>query len=484
MKAKLVKPQNLKGFQDQLPEDMLVRRRVIETIQKSYELFGFLPLDTPVMESFETLMGAGGTEIAKEIFRLQTPEEEEAALRFDLTVPFARVISQYRDRLKLPFRRYHMGPVFRADKPGPGRFRQFTQFDIDIAGARTIAADAEVVAVLCHAMNALGLTKEGAPLFRIRISNRVLLDALLDGCGIEDPEKVKHILRVIDKLQKVGIDNVRKELGEGRIDDSGDPIPGVHLSEDTIEIITRFVEVATDSRERMIEKLEALLPQTKLAEEALAQMRELHAFLTALDVSEEEAVFDPSLTRGLDYYTGPVFEIEIPACREVGSVGGGGRYNRLCSRFLSQDIPATGASIGLDRLLAALSSLGLVTTQKSNVQVCIATVGKVARDEVLKIASELRAAGISTMPYLGNKKNMGDQLSNADSYDIPVAVIIGEDELQRGEVSVKNLIQGKEIRQDIKDHDEYRQAGTAGQQTVARTEMVSVILRILSSLER
>jgi histidyl-tRNA synthetase len=234
----------------------------------------------------------------------------------------------------------------------------------------------------------------------------------------------------------------------------------------------------------MIEKLEALLPQTKLAEEALAQMRELHAFLTALDVSEEEAVFDPSLTRGLDYYTGPVFEIEIPACREVGSVGGGGRYNRLCSRFLSQDIPATGASIGLDRLLAALSSLGLVTTQKSNVQVCIATVGKVARDEVLKIASELRAAGISTMPYLGNKKNMGDQLSNADSYDIPVAVIIGEDELQRGEVSVKNLIQGKEIRQDIKDHDEYRQAGTAGQQTVARTEMVSVILRILSSLER
>jgi histidyl-tRNA synthetase len=156
----------------------------------------------------------------------------------------------------------------------------------------------------------------------------------------------------------------------------------------------------------------------------------------------------------------------------------------LCSRFLSQDIPATGASIGLDRLLAALSSLGLVTTQKSNVQVCIATVGKVARDEVLKIASELRAAGISTMPYLGNKKNMGDQLSNADSYDIPVAVIIGEDELQRGEVSVKNLIQGKEIRQDIKDHDEYRQAGTAGQQTVARTEMVSVILRILSSVER
>ncbi|NLN93913.1 MAG: histidine--tRNA ligase [Candidatus Hydrogenedens sp.] len=479
MKTKLVKPQNLKGFQDQLPEDMMVRQHVIDTIRKSYELFGFQPLDTPVIEGIETLMGAGGTEISKEIFCLETPEGEGAALRFDLTVPFARVISQYRDKLKLPFRRYHMGPVFRADKPGPGRFRQFTQFDIDIAGARTIAADAEIIAVLCHALAALGLKKEETPLFRIRISNRVLLDALLQGNGLEDLEKIKHVLRVIDKLQKVGIDNVRLELGPGRIDDSGDPIPGVHLPEPLIESILVFVAVTAGSRPEIIEKLEALLPQTALSEEAFSQMRELNSCLNALDISEAEAVFDPSLTRGLDYYTGPVFEIEIPSCREVGSVGGGGRYNQLCNRFLKQDIPATGASIGLDRLLTAMHRLEVVSTQKSNVQVAIATVGKVSREEVLKIAAELRSEGIATLPYLGNKKNMGDQLSNADRYEIPVAVILGEDELQRDEVSIKNLIQGKEMRQDITDRDAYRQAGTAAQQTVPRKEMITVIRTML-----
>lgn len=480
MKTKLVKPQNLKGFQDQLPEDMMVRQHVIDTIRKSYELFGFLPLDTPVVEGIETLMGAGGTEISKEIFCLQTPEGDGAALRFDLTVPFARVISQYRGQLKLPFRRYHMGPVFRADKPGPGRFRQFTQFDIDIAGARTIAADAEIIAVLCHALSALGLKKEEMPLYRIRISNRVLLDALLKGNGLEDLEKIKHILRVIDKLQKVGIDNVRLELGPGRIDDSGDPIPGVQLPEELIESILAFVAVTAENRSELIEKLEAMLPQTELAEDAFSQMRELHSCLDALGISEAEAVFDPSLTRGLDYYTGPVYEIEIPSCRKVGSVGGGGRYNQLCNRFLKQDIPATGASIGLDRLLTAMHKLKVVRTQKSNVQVAIATVGKVAREEVLKIAAELRQAGIATLPYLGNKKNMGDQLSNADRYEIPVAVIFGEDELQRGEVSIKNLIQGKEMRQNITDRDAYREAGTAGQQTVPRKEMIAVIRAILS----
>lgn len=482
MKAKLVKPQNLKGFQDQLPEDMMVRQHVIDTIRKSYELFGFLPLDTPVIESLETLMGAGGTEISKEIFRMEMPEGEEAAMRFDLTVPFARIISQYRDKLKLPFRRYHMGPVFRADKPGPGRFRQFTQFDIDIAGAKTIAADAEIIAVLCHALNALGLKTEERPLFRIRISNRVLLDALLKGNGLEDLEKIKHVLRVIDKLQKVGVDNVRLELGEGRIDDSGDPIPGVHLPETLIETILGFVSVSAVNRQELIEKLKAWLPQSPLSEEALSQMQELDSCLSALGISEAEAVFDPSLTRGLDYYTGPVYEIEIPDCREVGSVGGGGRYNQLCNRFLNQDIPATGASIGLDRLLTAMHQLKLLTTRKSNVQVVIATVGRVAREEVLKIAAELRLAGIATLPYLGNKKNMGDQLSNADRYEIPVAVILGEDELQRGEVSIKNLVQGKEQRQDIQDREAYRQAGTASQQSVARAAMVDTIRTLLDEL--
>ena len=218
MKTKTIKPQTLKGFQDFLPDAMIARSQVIDSIRKVYERYGFVQIDTPVLEGIETLTGSAGQEVNKEIFVLELPEGETAALRFDLTVPFARIVSQYREQLKLPFRRYHVGPVFRADKPGPGRYRQFTQFDIDIAGARSLAADAEVIAVLCEAMISVGLKDGETPLFRVRISNRKLIDALLVGNGIVEIERIKHTLRVVDKLQKVGLDNVRAELGSGRID--------------------------------------------------------------------------------------------------------------------------------------------------------------------------------------------------------------------------------------------------------------------------
>lgn len=479
MKEKKVKAQALKGFQDFLPEEMVSRSGVIEIIRKVYERFGFVQLDTPALEHLETLTGSAGLEVNKEIFRLETPEGEPAALRFDLTVPFARVVSQYRDQIKLPFRRYHVGPVFRADKPGPGRYRQFTQFDIDIAGARSLAADAEVIAVLCEAMRAVGLRRDNTPLFRVRISNRRLIDALLIGNGIVEAERIKHTLRVIDKLNKVGLENVRAELGGGRTDESGDPIPGVHLEDMLIGRILAFIGASAPDRSAAVEAMRTKLPDTAEAASALNEMVELAGYLDVLGVSESEAYFDPSLTRGLDYYTGPVYEIEITACKSIGSVGGGGRYNELCNRFLAQEIPATGASIGLDRLLMALRELEILDFPKSTVQVFVATVGRVAQQEVMRLATELRAAGFNTATYLGGKKNMAEQLSDADRYEIPVAVILGEDELQRGEVSVKDLIAGKRVRNDIDDHDAYRQAGRITQVTVRRTEVAAAISGIL-----
>jgi len=485
MSNPVVKPETLKGFQDLLPEDMIARTAVIETIRRTYEKYGFLPIDTPALENRATLLGAGGEQANKEIFGLESPEGDPIAMRFDLTVPFARLIAQYREAIKLPFRRYHLGPVFRADKPGPGRFRQFTQFDIDIAGARTIAADAEVIAVMGEVMRALGLSqlpnRDGQPVqgFQVRISNRGLVDALLEGNGITETARVKHVLRVVDKLQKVGLDNVRAELGGGRVDDSGDPIPGVGLAEAVIDQITAFIAVSADTRLAVVDALAKHLPDTPHSQGVLDDMRELAACLDSLGIAEEEAVFDPSLTRGLDYYTGPVYETCLPTAPEFGSVMGGGRYDELCARFMKQEVPATGASIGIDRLMAALLALGIVQSSKSTVQVCIATVGKVPRTEVLKAAAELRAAGLNTLTYMGNKKNMGVQLSAADRYEIPVAVILGEDELAKGEVSIKDLIAGKMQREAIEDHDAYRQAGRSTQVTVKRTDMIATVKGML-----
>ncbi|MCF6285759.1 MAG: histidine--tRNA ligase, partial [Candidatus Hydrogenedentes bacterium] len=454
-KKALVAARTLKGFQDFLPGDALMRAEVIRRIQGVFELYGFSPVETPALEHLDVLLGAGGEGTNKELFRLESPEEEPIALRFDLTVPFARLMAQYPEQIKAPFRRYAMGPVWRADKPGPGRFRQFTQVDIDAAGAATVSVDGEVVAVMCAVMAALGV-----PDYLVLINNRKLIDALLSDCGIGEPGRQKHVLRVIDKLAKVGLDNIRKELGGGRIDDSGDPIPGVGLNEDVIERLLTFIDISGADRRAVIAAMGEALTDTKLAQEALAEMTELAEALEALGVSEEHARFDPSLARGLDYYTGPVFEMILPQAREFGTVMGGGRYNQLVDRSMKQPIPCTGMSVGLDRLLAALRHLGLVEAGKTAVQTLVVTMGRVAKADTLKVARELREAGIRCEVFFASKKKMqmGNQLSHADHYGIPVAVIIGEDEIAQGVVSVKDLDAGKAGREDIEDRDAYREA--------------------------
>ncbi len=476
-KKKLVSPEVLKGFQDLLPADLIPRKKAIAAIEQIFERYGFAPLDTPALEHLDVLLGSGGENTNKELFRLESPEGEPIALRFDLTVPFARALAQYPDKLKAPFRRYAIGPVFRADKPGPGRFRQFTQFDIDAAGAETVAVDAEIVAVMCEVFRVLN-----APDYRVLINNRKLIDALLEGCGVTDFDRQKHVLRVVDKLAKVGIDNIRRELGEGRIDDSGDPIPGVKLPAEAIEKILAFISTPIDTRALVMEHLATQLPDGSKKAEALEEMRELAECLDALGVSEDEAKFDPSLARGLDYYTGPVFEAVIPSAPQFGSVMGGGRYNQLVERFLDRAIPCTGMSVGLDRLLAAMAHLGAIAPESTPVQVLVVTMGRVPKGETLRLAAELRAAGLRTEAFFASKKKMqmGNQLSHADHYGIPVAVIIGEDELAQGLVSVKDLRAGKDLREGIEDREAYREAGKAGQVTIPRADMVTTVRALLA----
>lgn len=481
-----VNPQTLKGFCDYLPAEMLRRNRLIEKVRKVYERYGFLPIDTPILEYLVTLVGSGGEAINKEIFRLESPEHEPIGMRFDLTVPFARLLAQYQDQIKLPFRRYHIGPVFRADKPGPGRFRQFTQFDVDAAGSESVIVDAEIISTMCDVMREQGLKcKENDPngkgQYRISVNNRRLMDALLSSCAITDAEKKKHVLRVIDKLQKVGLDNIKRELAGGRMDESGDSIPGVGLDAATIGKIVDFIAIEGTDRRAVLGQVERVLPSSAITEEALAEMRLLADALDGLEVMQSEAAFVPSLARGLEYYTGPVFEAILLDVPEVGSVMGGGRYNQLVDRFLDTPIPATGVSIGLERLLAGLSLAGVGGADDTTTQVFIVAMKGVSSTEQLGVARELREHDIATELYLGKPDaTVSEQLSYANERCIPVAILLGPDEVQNQTVSLKDLVAGKRQREGVGDREEYRKRGKTGQTTVARNQMIETVRQILA----
>ncbi len=484
---RLVEPQTLKGFCDHLPEEMIARNAVAEKIRKVYEKYGFLPIDTPILEHLVTLIGTGGEEVNKQMFRLESPEREPIAMRFDLTVPFARLLAQYPDKLRLPFRRYHIGPVFRADKPDPGRFRQFTQIDMDAAGSASVAVDAEIIAAMCEVMDGLGLTNlpnnEGVSVcgFQIRINNRKLVDALLIGCGITNRETQKHVLRVVDKLQKVGLANIRKELGGGRIDDSGDPIRGVGLSPDVIEQILAFIAISGNSRDETIQALDKVLPDSDITKCALQEMRDFSVALNSLKIDERNAIFDPSLARGLDYYTGPIFEAFLPQAPEFGTVMGGGRYDQLVERFSDTPIPATGVSIGLDRLIAALTHLGKIPHVSTTTKVLILAMPGTSIGEQLQVVSELRTENIPAEIYFGaSGESMRNQLSFANALGIPIAVMLGEDEIKNNQVSIKNLKAGMESRVGIQDREGYRKAGKSGQITIRRDQFITSIKEMLA----
>lgn len=489
--SRLVRPQTLRGFRDILPAEMIVRNGVVDKIRRVYESYGYVPIDTPVLELLPTLVGTGGEETDKLIFTLGSPEKHQIGMRFDLTVPFARIVAQYQSsEIKLPFRRYHIGPVFRADQPQPeqGRYRQFTQFDIDIAGTDTVAADAEIVAAMSDAFSAVGLLFDCGPddprRYFIRVNNRRLVDAFLLGIGVDDLEVAKHILRVIDKRDKLEDQELMAELGGGRLDESGDEIRGVGLDKEAIHAIFEFISIEGDRRVDVLSRLDQAIRASREKEEAINEVQLLFDHLDALGVSDAAAKFDPSLARGLDYYTNTVFEGALPHAG-VGSVMGGGRYNDLVNRFLDEPISATGASIGLDRLVTGLRNIGVGAEQReSTVEVIVLVMPGVSEVEASRVAAELRSHGIGAELYVGDAMGkVARQLSFANARAMSVAVLVGAGELAAGTVSIKDLRVGSEARESITDREAYRSAGTVGQQTVPRSQMVETIKRLLADDE-
>ncbi|MDH4069181.1 MAG: histidine--tRNA ligase [Ignavibacteria bacterium] len=470
-----VQPRLLKGFRDYLPGQMNARMKMISAIRNVYERYGFQPLDTPAMEYLVSLVGYG-EENQKQLFRFRNPEDEEVALRFDLTVPLARVVAQYPE-IPLPFRRYQVAPVWRADKPDPGRFREFLQFDLDSVGTPSMQADAEIIAGMHDTLRALGISN-----FRIRFSNRKILNSLLEFAGIER-NMAHRVFRVLDKLDKVSIDEVAKELTTGRTDASGDRIKGVGLQEAQVEKIRRFLSLPGGERSIVLGNLASLLSGVASHEEAVKELATICDALAALGLSEDHVVLDPTIARGLDYYTGPVFEAVLTDAPEFGSVFGGGRYDGLVHRFLGREIPAVGASIGVDRLFAALQKLELVELVASTAQVIVTVMEPDRMEDYLRITSRLRTEGINTELYLGEERGLGKQLQYANRLGIPVALIIGGNEFESGEVTIKDLKLGAMLQEKKKeagkDREEWLKLSKTVQVTVPEARLIQEIRRIL-----
>jgi histidyl-tRNA synthetase len=472
-----VEPRLSRGLRDLLPDQMLARQWMIDTIRGVYELYGFVPLGTPAVEFLDVLLGSSaGTEAQQSIFTVSNPEEEALGLRFDLTVPLARVIAQYRD-LPRPFRRYQVSPVWRADKPGPGRFREFTQFDLDSVGVESEVADTEIIAGMCDTLNAL---KVGP--YLVRFSSRGILNILLAYAGIP-AERGVDVFRVLDKLDKVGKEKVRLEMTVGYVDSSGDPIRGLGLASEQVDKIERFLEIRSDDRRDVVAQLRELFAGVEGADREVGLVDRISNHLYSLGYGEDRVSLDLSIARGLAYYTGPVFEAMLLDAPQFGSVFGGGRYDGLVLRFLGERVPATGASIGVDRLLAALIHLGRAGRQKSTAKVLITNMDAALQPDYVAMTWELRRAGIPTELYLGTAKGPGKQLKYADQWGVPIAILYGSNEKEKGIVTVKDMEIGRQRAEALANRQEWLEE-RPGQREVPRGELVSVIREMLAHIER
>lgn len=472
-----VEPRLSRGLRDLLPDQMLARQWMIDTIRGVYELYGFVPLGTPAVEFLDVLLGSSaGTEAQQSIFTVSNPEEEELGLRFDLTVPLARVIAQYRE-LPRPFRRYQVSPVWRADKPGPGRFREFTQFDLDSVGVESEVADTEIIAGMCDTLSAL---KVGP--YLVRFSSRGILNTLLAYAGIP-AERGVDVFRVLDKLDKVGKEKVRLEMTVGYVDASGDPIRGLGLASEQVDKIERFLEIRSDDRREVVAQLRELFAGVEGADREVGLVDRISNHLYSLGYGEDKVSLDLSIARGLAYYTGPVFEAMLLDAPQFGSVFGGGRYDGLVLRFLGERVPATGASIGVDRLLAALIHLGRAGQQKSTAKVLITNMDAALQPDYVAMTWELRRAGIPTELYLGTAKGPGKQLKYADQWGVPIAILYGSNEKEKGIVTVKDMEIGRKRAEALANRQEWLEE-RPGQREVPRGELVPVIREMLAHIER
>ncbi len=533
-KPRRPKAETPKGFRDYLGPEVLARNAMLARIAAVYHRYGFDPLETSAVETVDAL-GKFLPDVDRPnegVFAWQDESEDWLALRYDLTAPLARVAAQYRNDLPSPYRRYAMGPVWRNEKPGPGRFRQFYQCDADTVGSGSVAADAEICAMLADALEAAGIERGD---YVVKVNNRKVLNGVMEVAGVLDPSDPSKfeaergiVLRAIDKLDRLGVEGVRALLGEGRKDDSGDFTKGAGLGAGSIEVLMQFVD-SNSGVKALITKLAvsaqkltssdgvmSRLPRSKEspemvdeiragAEEDLStlkdallardwefvrqvgldpsashyrngitikylsdivkgsdaglegidELKQIADLLEAQGYGPDRIVIDPSVVRGLGYYTGPVFEAELTfeilddkgRKRQFGSVAGGGRYDDLVKRFTGQAVPAVGVSIGVDRLLAALQAKGRGVAEAAG-PVVVTVMDRDRMADYMGMVSALRGAGIRAEMYLGNPKNFGNQLKYADKRQSPVAIIQGGDEAARGVVILKDLILGAKIAQN------------------------------------
>jgi histidyl-tRNA synthetase len=467
-----------RGFRDREAHEIAAERRLIETIRGVYESYGFSPLETPAFEYTDAL-GKFLPDVDRPnegVFSLKDDDEQWLSLRYDLTAPLARYVAENFQNLPKPFRRYQVGPVWRNEKPGPGRYREFTQFDADTVGSNSPAADAELLMMVCDALEKLGLTRGE---YVIKFNSRKLLDGVLEAAKI-DMSKRGAVLRAIDKFDRLGADGVSALLGEGRKDESGDFTKGAGLNVEQIECVLAFA-VPRINDGNLTRNIAPLVSGSAVGEEGIRELDAIGAILTGSNYGDSRIKMDPSIIRGLDYYTGAVFEAQLtfPVTNDAGetvvfgSVAGGGRYDDLVARFTGQKVPATGISIGVSRLLAALTSRGLVGEEQP--LVVVLSMGDAAAS--FATARELRGAGLRAEAYVGTKK-IPDQLKYADKRGAALVVMEGEDERAKGEITIKDLKRGAELSKTVESRAEWVGA-RAAQVTVKRAALVEEVRKIL-----
>ena len=473
-----------KGFRDYFGSEVTERNQMLQRIAEIYQSYGFEALESSAVETVEAL-GKFLPDVDQPnegVFAWQEDNQDWLALRYDLTAPLARVYAQYRNELPTPYRRYSMGPVWRNEKPGPGRFRQFYQCDADTVGSASIAADSEICMLLSDTLQNVGIP-EGD--YIIKANNRKVLNGVLESVNIQETPKKDAILRTVDKFDKVGESGIRQLLGKGRLDASGAYIDGVGLSDSEADIVLEFLTAKGTDIETTIKNLKNLIGSSEIGLEGINELETMAELFEAGGYGSNKISIDPSVVRGLGYYTGPVYEAELTfeifdekgRERQFGSVSGGGRYDDLVKRFTGQTVPATGVSIGVDRLLAALKEKGRI--QASGLGPVVVTV--MDRDRISdyqEIVTELRNAGIRAEVYLGNPKNFGNQLKYADNRGSPAAVIEGTEEREVGMIQIKDLILGKKLS-EAATLEEWKDRPS--QFTVRREELVQKIREILSA---
>ncbi|MEM6461146.1 MAG: histidine--tRNA ligase [Pseudomonadota bacterium] len=482
-----------RGFVDRGPADIRATEEMVAKVRDVFELYGFDPVETPMLEYTDALgkFLPDSDRPNEGVFSLTDDDEQWMSLRYDLTAPLARHVAETFNDIQLPYRTYRAGWVFRNEKPGPGRFRQFMQFDADTVGAPGVQSDAEMCMMMADTMEAVGIARGD---YVIRVNNRKVLDGVMEAIGIGGDahgETRLTVLRAIDKLDKFGVDGVRLLLGEGRKDESGDFTKGAGLNAEAIERVIAFVEAGgADGTETIENLLKVVGEDSASGAQGVNELSQISSLVAAAGYDDGRVRIDPSVVRGLEYYTGPVYEAELlfPVTNEkgqtvqYGSVGGGGRYDGLVSRFMGQPVPATGFSIGVSRLFTALKNLGKLGLDDiaAPVVVCVMDRDTQSMGQYQRFVSDLRRAGIRAEMFQGNPKNFGKQLQYADRRGSPIAIIQGSQERDEGTVQIKDLIEGKRLSGEIEDNAAWRAARPA-QVTVKASDLVGEVEKLLAA---